>query len=169
MKKLCIALAAVSVLASCSKQTETTTATATPEMAQEMPAVTQAPSAEMPMVENSQELAAKAKANPLTTVVLNGSHYDFGKIKKGDKVEHTYEISNTGDKPLIISAVKPGCGCTAPTYTKEPIMPGQKGKVTLSFDSSSFDGMVHKEAEVFANVDRTPIVLTFTADIQNAK
>lgn len=164
MKNLCIALVAALAVMTCSKKTETTTTTAAPP-AQEIASNKALPTG-MPANENSQELAAKAKANPLTTVVLSGSHFDFGKIKKGNKVEHTYEISNTGDKPLIITVVKPGCGCTAPTYTKEPIMPGQKGKVTLSFDSSSFSGVVGKEAEVFANVERTPIVLTFSADIQ---
>lgn len=163
MKNLCVALAAALAVTACNKQSETTTTTATPTAQEVVPTETQ-PTA-LPAAENSQELAAKAKANPLTTIVLSGSHFDFGKIKKGDKVEHTYEISNTGNKPLIITAVKPGCGCTAPTYSKEPIMPGQKGKVTLSFDSSSFSGMVNKEAEVFANVERTPIVLTFSADI----
>ena len=92
--------------------------------------------------------------------------FDFGKIKKGDKVEHIYEVTNTGKNPLIISEVKPGCGCTAPDFTKEPIMPGKKGKVTLHFDSSSFDGNVQKYADVFANVEKAPIRLTFTANIQ---
>ncbi|AZA55473.1 DUF1573 domain-containing protein [Chryseobacterium sp. G0201] len=103
---------------------------------------------------------------PLTTIALSENSFDFGKIKKGDKVEHVYEITNTGKNPLVISEVKPGCGCTVPDFTKEPIMPGKKGKITLHFDSSSFDGNVSKYADVFANVDKAPIKLTFTANIQ---
>ncbi|ANF51135.1 hypothetical protein A0O34_11690 [Chryseobacterium glaciei] len=103
---------------------------------------------------------------PLTTLALSESSFDFGKIKKGDKVEHVYEVTNTGTNPLVISEVKPGCGCTVPDFTKEPIMPGKKGKITLHFDSSSFDGNVSKYADVFANVDKAPIKLTFTANIQ---
>ena len=87
-------------------------------------------------------------------------------IKKGDVVEHVYEVTNTGKNPLIISAVKPGCGCTAPDYTKEPIMPGQKGQITLKFDSTNFDGVVYKSAEVYANVAQVPIEIRFSADIQ---
>lgn len=108
----------------------------------------------------------EAKSHPLTTVAISGPDYDFGKIKKGSTVEHTYEFTNTGDKPLIITAVKPGCGCTAPEYTKTPVLPRQKAKVTLKFDSSNFDGSVHKFANVFANVEKAPINLTFTANIQ---
>lgn len=110
--------------------------------------------------------ATPAVTGPLTMAALSESNYSFGKIKKGDKVEHVYEITNTGENPLIISEVRPACGCTAPDYTKDPIMPGQKGTITLKFDSASFDGMVSKSAEVFANVEKSPIVISFTADIQ---
>ena len=107
-----------------------------------------------------------APAGPVTTVALAQSHYDFGDVKKGESVEHNYEITNTGTNPLIISRVQPGCGCTAPEYTKDPIMPGQKGKVTLKFDSSSFDGAQHKSAEIYANVENAPIVISFTANVK---
>lgn len=107
-----------------------------------------------------------APAGPVTTVALSESTFAFGKIKKGDKVEHIYEVTNTGETPLVISEVKPACGCTVPDYTKDPILPGQKGQITLKFDSASFDGFVTKQAEVYANVEKAPIVIAFSADIQ---
>ena len=116
--------------------------------------------------EASAPVAVAAAAGPATTVALSESNFAFGKIKKGDKVEHVYEVTNTGANPLVISEVKPACGCTVPDYTKEPILPGQKGKITLKFDSASFDGLVSKQAEVYANVEKAPIVLSFSADIQ---
>ena len=113
------------------------------------------------------EVATPAASNqPLTTIALSENNFDFGNIKKGDKVNHVYEVTNTGKNPLVISEVKPGCGCTAPEFTKDPILPGKKGKITLSFDSSSFDGSVQKYADVFANVEKSPIKLTFNANIQ---
>lgn len=112
------------------------------------------------------QLIAEAQSKPLTNLVLSESHFDFGNVKKGEKVDHVYEVTNTGENPLIISAVKPGCGCTAPDYTKEPILPGQKGKITLSFDSSSFEGVQNKQAEVFANVEKAPVLITFAANVQ---
>lgn len=124
-----------------------------------------APTAAAPV---STEPAATAPVSnqPLTSIALSENSFDFGKIKKGEKVEHVYEVTNTGKNPLVISEVKPGCGCTVPDFTKEPILPGKKGKITLHFDSSSFDGNVQKYADVFANVDKAPIKLTFTANIQ---
>ncbi|WP_292008355.1 DUF1573 domain-containing protein [Chryseobacterium sp.] len=110
--------------------------------------------------------AAVASNQPSTTLALSESNFDFGNIKKGDKVEHVYEVTNTGTNPLIISEVKPGCGCTAPDFTKDPILPGKTGKITLHFDSTNFDGNVQKYADVYANVDKAPVKLTFTANIQ---
>ncbi|MBN9311959.1 MAG: hypothetical protein BGO40_07845 [Chryseobacterium sp. 39-10] len=119
-----------------------------------------------PVAATPEEMTKEAQSKPLTTLALSESNFEFGKIKKGKHVEHVYEVTNTGKNPLIISQVKPGCGCTVPDYTKDPILPGQTGKITLKFDSTNFDGLVNKQAEVYANVEKAPIVLTFSADIQ---
>ncbi|HIC8756802.1 DUF1573 domain-containing protein [Elizabethkingia anophelis] len=113
------------------------------------------------------DIVAEAKKLPLTTLAISENNFNFGDVKKGDHVEHTYTVTNTGDKPLVISTVKPGCGCTAPDYTKDPILPGQKGKVTLKFDSSSFEGLQNKYAEVYTNTEKSPVVLTFSANVLN--
>lgn len=118
-----------------------------------------------PPAPTKEEMVEKAQNMGKTTVALSSADHDFGNVKKGQKVQHIYEITNTGKVPLIISNVKPACGCTAPDYTKEPIAPGKKGKVTLSFDSTNFTGMQNKTAEVFTNTEKTPIVLSFKANV----
>ncbi len=167
MKKTFAILAFAGILAvSCkdNKTTETATADTTVENTE---AVTpDAVGTETAAVNPQEAMIKEAQSKPLTNLVLSENHFDFGKIKKGEQVKHVYEVTNTGDNPLIISQVKPACGCTAPDFTKEPIMPGQKGQVTLAFDSTSFDGLVNKQAEIFANTEKTPILLTFSADIQ---
>ena len=117
-----------------------------------------------PMMES--DMVATAKKPAQTNLALSEPDFDFGKIKKGDVVNHVFEVTNTGKNPLIISAVQPTCGCTVPEYTKEPILPGKKGEITLTFNSANFDGVVHKTAEVYANIAQVPIELRFTADIQ---
>ena len=124
------------------------------------------PAEQAPVVATQDEMVNEAQKNPITTIALSESNFAFGKMKKGDHVEHIYEVTNTGKNPLVISQVKPGCGCTVPDFTKEPILPGKKGQITLKFDSSNFDEMVNKQAEVYANVEKAPIVLSFTADIK---
>lgn len=157
MKKILgLSLLALFLVASCKKE-EVKNVTAT--------SVGKDPFADDRVVMQS-DLVKESKAHLETTLALSEPEFDFGKIKKGDKVEHVYEVTNTGKNPLIISSVHPTCGCTVPDYTKDPILPGQKGKITLKFDSSNFEGMVHKSAEVYANVAQVPIELQFTADIQ---
>ncbi|WP_027381355.1 DUF1573 domain-containing protein [Chryseobacterium daeguense] len=151
---------------SCKKENKQVTGTETAATDSTAAATTAMPGDSAAAPASVQTPAAPASNQPLTSVALSESNFDFGKIKKGDKVEHVYEVTNTGNNPLVISEVKPGCGCTAPDFTKEPILPGKKGKITLHFDSTNFDGNVQKFADVYANVEKSPIKLTFTANIQ---
>lgn len=151
-------------LVSCKKENKEVQSAET--VAVDSTAITTPATADSTATPATGEAAAPSSNEPSTSIALSESNFDFGKIKKGDKVEHVYEVTNTGKNPLVISEVKPGCGCTAPDFTKEPIMPGKKGKITLHFDSSNFDGNVQKYADVFANVEKAPIKLTFTANIQ---
>lgn len=158
-----LAVAALCTLAfSCNKKEETVSAAQNLDSAQANTVVEALSQQESP---EESEMLKEAQSKPLTTVAFSETDHNFGDIKKGEKVEHVYEVTNTGTNPLIISNVKPGCGCTVPDYTKEPILPGQKGKITLHFDSTNFDGTVNKVADVFANVEKAPVKLTFSANI----
>lgn len=163
MKKL-VLLSALTIgllaVQSCKKETTNQLTAATDSAVEEV----NLPTAEAP--HQHDQAAEVAPVGPLTSIALSENHFNFGDIKKGESVEHVYEVTNTGENPLIISKVQPGCGCTAPDYTKEPILPGKKGKITLKFDSSSFDGTQIKQAEVYANVENAPIVISFTANIK---
>jgi peptidoglycan-associated lipoprotein len=68
-------------------------------------------------------------------------HFDerviqFGKVKRGEKRTHTYHFTNYGDVPLVISMVS-ACECTQADWSKAPVGPGKKGKIVVTFDSSS--------------------------------
>jgi hypothetical protein len=80
------------------------------------------------------------------------SSYDFGDISQGDKVEYTFKFSNTGTQPLIITNISTQCGCTAPKgWPRDPIAPGDRGEITIVFDSSGKFGRVNKVATVISN------------------
>lgn len=61
---------------------------------------------------------------------------DYGTIEKGANGVRVFEFTNTGDAPLIITKVKSTCGCTVPSWPKEPIMPGQTGQITVKYDTN---------------------------------
>jgi Protein of unknown function (DUF1573) len=80
------------------------------------------------------------------------SFYDFGEITQGEKVEYTFRFTNTGSEPLIITNVTTQCGCTAPKgWPRDPVAPGERGEITLVFDSSGKFGRVNKVASVVSN------------------
>lgn len=79
--------------------------------------------------------------------------FDFGTIKQGDVVEHLFKFKNVGEGPLIISKTKVTCGCTTPSYSKEPIAPGEEGEILVKFNSRGKLGQQNKTVTISANVE----------------
>lgn len=108
-----------------------------------------------------------AQRFPITQIALMEPSFDFGEVKEGDVKDHTFEIVNTGSNPLIISQVKPSCGCTLSEFTQDPIPPKATGTVTLKFRSEGLTGLQQKFAEVYTNTQKTPVIISFTANVTN--
>ncbi len=100
--------------------------------------------------QQSQELASSGKYPVMT---FDTRDHDFGTIARGTKVEHLFEFTNTGDAPLILSDARGTCGCTVPELTREPIMPGERGSVLVSFDGSG-SGQRNNSVTINANTQR---------------
>jgi len=104
------------------------------------------PATAVPVVE-----PAKKPEGPLPVAEWNETEHDFGTINEGDKVTHIYKFKNTGAVPLIIENVKPSCGCTAPSWSKEPIPVGGTGEIEVEFDSKGKPNAINKTVTVTAN------------------
>lgn len=76
---------------------------------------------------------------------------DFGDITQGDKVSHTFELTNSGTAPLVISNVAATCGCTIPSWPKEPIAPGKTAEIQVSFNSTGKMGKQNSVVRVYSN------------------
>lgn len=79
--------------------------------------------------------------------------WDFGTITEGEVVVHAFEFTNTGKEPLIISKAKGSCGCTVPSWPKEPIAPGETAEIMVSFNSRGKANMQNKTVTVTANTN----------------
>jgi hypothetical protein len=78
--------------------------------------------------------------------------HDFGNVKEeGGKITGKFEFTNTGDRDLILTSVKPGCGCTAADYTKTPVTPGGKGFINATYDPYNRPGSFNKNIKVTTN------------------
>lgn len=93
------------------------------------------------------------------------SNFDFGTINSGEKVTHVYRFKNTGNADLVISQAKGSCGCTQPTYTPDPIAPGDEGEISVTFNSEGIAGQVVKDITVLANTTPTTKVLTMSGEV----
>lgn len=85
--------------------------------------------------------------------------HDFGTIKEADgPVTHMFEFTNTGSEPLVIINVNASCGCTRPEYPKEPVMPGKKGKIKVTFNPAGRPGEFSKEVKIRTNGSKRPVL-----------
>lgn len=91
----------------------------------------------------------QAKSGP--AISFESTEHNFGDIKQGDVVEHTFTFTNTGNQPLIIERVDVTCGCTSPSWTKEPVMPGKTGTVKARYNSAGNLGQQKKAVTIHSN------------------
>ena len=94
--------------------------------------------------------------------------FDFGEMNQGDVVHHTFTFTNSGSNPLIITDAKGSCGCTIPTWPKEPIAPGGTGNIEVQFNSTGKKDIQDKTVTLTANTEQ-PTVLSIHAKVLEKK
>jgi hypothetical protein len=92
--------------------------------------------------------------------------HDFGKVNEEDgKITHIFDFTNKGITPLVVNKVQASCGCTTPTWTKEPIEPGKKGTITVTYNPSGRPGSFTKTITVYSNASDEQLVLTIHGEV----
>ena len=81
--------------------------------------------------------------------------HDYGTVENGANGDCTFEFKNTGNAPLIISNAKGSCGCTVPSWPKEPIAPGASSKITVKYDTKR-PGAINKSVTITSNAVNAP-------------
>jgi len=94
--------------------------------------------------------------------------HDFGQIPQGTPVSAEFVFINTGGEPLIISSIESSCDCITTKFTKEPILEGGKGIITIIYDAAIPQAGFTKAVRVKSNA-RTPIkVLYVKGEVRSA-
>ncbi len=99
-------------------------------------------------------------------LILQQDSFDFGDIKQGEKVSHTFVLSNGGGDALIISDVRASCGCTAAAPEKKELAPGESTNLLVTFNSANRKGTQHKTVRIFSNDPENPeMMLSITGNV----
>jgi len=103
----------------------------------------------------SEEIKAQeineAETSVYAQIEIEEADHDFGDLQQGGKTEHMFNFKNSGTAPLIINNVLTTCGCTAPEWPKEPILPDSTGTIKVVFDSTSKIGRQNKVITIRSN------------------
>ncbi len=156
MKKILLTIvlsACVVGFASAQKQKKTTTKKATPTVT-------------TPVKETEAKIEIVTDGLPVIKFVEET--HDFGNIKEGTQATYEFKFTNTGNAPLILEAVNASCGCTTPEWSREPIAPGQTGKVVATFNSSGKPGNQVKTITVKYNgaAESNTVLLTIKCYVE---
>ena len=116
---------------------------------------------------------ANAQTTETKEVPANGAkirftetEHNYGTIQKGANGDCMFTFVNEGNEPLILSNVKASCGCTTPSYTQKPVMPGQEGTIKVHYNTNNPGGF-SKTVTVTSNaVDNPRVVLRIKGTVK---
>lgn len=107
-------------------------------------------------------VALAAVAQPRFT--SNTEMHSFGQIEWKHPVTVQYTITNTGDQPLVLTEVEPDCACSVAQWTQNPIAPGAKGTVNVTFDAKAL-GHFQKSVAIYSNAEPHLVYLKFNGEV----
>ncbi len=105
-----------------------------------------------------QNAAKKGKKAKVAEITFESLEHDYGNIYKGDNGECEFVFKNTGKAPLQITNARASCGCTVPSWPRDPIAPGKKSVIKVKYDTNRL-GTINKSITVTSNAVNNSVVL----------
>ena len=103
----------------------------------------------------------------MTEIKFERTVLDFKSVESGEVVQGSFVFTNEGKYPLVIYEVNTSCGCTVADYPRGEIAPGEKGMISVKYDSEGSAGMrISKEVTVNANTTPAKTKLKIVADVR---
>jgi len=93
--------------------------------------------------------------------------HDFGTVPEGPAAEYEFVFKNTGKEPILLQQVHASCGCTTPTWSKDPVLPGKTGIIKASFATQGRGGAPFNKAITVTSNAGTK-VLTIKGAVEKA-
>lgn len=96
-------------------------------------------------------------------IAFEETSYVFQDNVLGETSEHVFVFKNTGNAPLVVSDAVPSCGCVKPSWTQQPVSPGDTGSVHVYY-TSKVSGAFHKTIKIYSNASGKKPVLTISGE-----
>lgn len=119
-------------------------------------------------IEDNQK-ALQPTADRFPVMAIDSPSVDLGTVTEGDTIMHVYNFKNTGNMPLVLSNVNASCGCTTPSYSQEPVAPGERGFITVKFNSKGKEGKLNKTVTAYANTKPADNTVSFKIEVLTKK
>ena len=115
---------------------------------------------------NTTPVTANEKTEKMAEIKFETLTHDFGTISANEPVKCVFKFTNVGDAPLIIHQAVATCGCTVPSYSKDPIKPGEKGQIEVVYDGrKGGKGRFMKGINVRSNAKSERVYLTIEGEV----
>ena len=108
--------------------------------------------------------AVKPKSNKAPIIKFEKLEHDYGTIQQDASGDCEFKFKNVGKEPLVLSNVISSCGCTIPSWPKEPILPGKSASIKIHYDSHRV-GTISKTITVLSNATEERVILTIKGNI----
>jgi hypothetical protein len=109
--------------------------------------------------------AQPAALNPDDIAFTDMTH-DFGSIPEGPDATCEFAFKNNGKEPLVIQKAQPSCGCTVPSFSSEPVLPGKTGTISVAYHTKGKPSTFSKTITVTSNAGMK--VLTIKGNVEKA-
>jgi hypothetical protein len=163
MKKTILAIAALLFAAGVYAQDKKAAGSSTPTTQNGSATIQSTPATQMA----APQAAPPVKDDPnAPDFKFDVEEYNFGTIKQGDKVTYDFKFANAGKDALVISEAHGSCGCTVPTWPKEPVAKGAKGVIHVEFNSAGKQGMQDKTVTLTSNAKGGAKVLHLKGNVE---
>ncbi len=104
--------------------------------------------------------------NPNAPVIsFEKTTHDYGTVTYGGDGVCTFKFTNTGKEPLILQQPQSSCGCTVPTWPKEPVLPGDSNEIKVTYNTKKV-GPINKTVTIRSNAKNNTVILRITGKVE---
>lgn len=117
-----------------------------------------------PVAQPTSENKTQSTTLTVDNLVFENEVHDFGTLPEGPNADYEFTFKNTGKEPINLQTVNASCGCTTPSWSKEPVLPGKTGSIKASYATQGRPGGFTKSITVVSNAGTKVLTIKGTVE-----